>query len=67
VPSTVTTAISARIPNEQAAELREQATRHGLTVSRLVAGIVATQLSAGSGILVLDGHRNPDGLPAVLP
>jgi hypothetical protein len=49
VPSTITTPVATRIPNEQAAELREQATRRGVTVSALVARLVDAELRGAGG------------------
>jgi hypothetical protein len=42
--STISTPITARIPNSQAAELRQLAAAQGQTVSSIIASLVASNL-----------------------
>lgn len=44
MPSTITSPISARVPNEQLAAFREQAARYGVTPSMAIATLVASAL-----------------------
>ena len=56
MPSTVTTPVAARIPNELVEPFRQQAQRFGLTPSRAVAALI-------EGALLVEGHRPDGGAP----
>lgn len=49
MPSTVTTPVTARLPNEQAALLHRLAEQLGITTSKLIAGCVDLTLSKLGG------------------
>lgn len=53
MPSTISTPLSARVPNEQAAAFRRQAARFGLTPSMALATLVA-------GALIIEQQRPGD-------
>lgn len=50
MPSTTTTAVAARVPNAEAAELRRLAAEHGRSVSSLVARAVSRELKFAAAV-----------------
>jgi hypothetical protein len=45
LPSTVTTVVAARVPNDEVLAFRRQAARYGLTPSKALAALVAATLA----------------------